>query len=72
MLDLDDSQPDNGAHSAGDGDGDITESDSEVSIKDDIDEEPVETKYIPNKEEEFGNVCCFFSYLEQIVYVKLI
>lgn len=56
-LDLDDlSQPDNGAHSAGD--GEITESESECSAKEDYveEEDPEETKYIPNKEEEFGDV----------------
>lgn len=58
-LDLDDiSQPDNGAHSAGD--GEITESDSECSVKEDyVDEEPNETKYIPIVEEEFGDVSWF-------------
>lgn len=54
-VDLDDSQPDNGAHSAGD--MEISESDSELSAKEDyVDEEPLETKYVPNVEEEFGNV----------------
>lgn len=53
--DLDDvSQQDNGAHSAGD--GEISESESECSVKEEyIDEEPEETKYIPNMEEEFGD-----------------
>lgn len=58
--DLDDlSQPDNGAHSAGD--GEITESDSDLSAKEEyIDEEPEETLYIPNMEEEFGDVSCLY------------
>ncbi|RZC36626.1 oxysterol-binding protein-related protein 8, partial [Asbolus verrucosus] len=54
--DLDDvSQPDNGAQLST-GDGEMTDSDSEISAKEeDIDEDPPETPYVPNSEEEFGD-----------------
>ncbi|XP_017768264.1 PREDICTED: oxysterol-binding protein-related protein 8 isoform X2 [Nicrophorus vespilloides] len=54
--DLDDiSQLDNGAQLST-GDGEITDSDSDISVKDeDVDEEPEETPYTPNNEEEFGD-----------------
>lgn len=49
------SQPDNGAQLST---GEITDSDSEISVKEDeIDEDPVETPYVSNMEEEFGEVC---------------
>ncbi|XP_019880749.1 oxysterol-binding protein-related protein 8 [Aethina tumida] len=53
--DLDDiSQPDNGAQLST---GEITDSDSEISVKEDeIDEDPVETPYVSNMEEEFGEM----------------
>ncbi|XP_025831382.1 oxysterol-binding protein-related protein 8 isoform X2 [Agrilus planipennis] len=48
------SQPENGAHLST-GEVDLTESESEVSAKEEeIDEEPQQTPYIPNAEEEFG------------------
>ncbi|CAH0562663.1 unnamed protein product [Brassicogethes aeneus] len=55
VHDLDDiSQPDNGAQISA---GEISDTDSEMSIKDDeIDEDPIETPYVPNDEEEFGDV----------------
>lgn len=57
FLDLGDtSQPDNGAHLSG-GDVDITDSESEISMKeDDVDDDPLETLYVSNDEEEFGDV----------------
>lgn len=56
-LDLDNtSQTDNGAQLST-GEVDITDSDSEVSIKEeDMDGDPPETSYVPNTEEEFGEV----------------
>lgn len=53
--DLDDiSQPDNGAHLSA-GDEQISDTDSEISAKEEyVDEDPDETPYIPNIEEEFG------------------
>lgn len=49
-------QTDNGAHLSG-GDADITDTESEISVKEeDIDEDPLETTYVPNMEEEFGDV----------------
>lgn len=57
FKDLDDiSQPDNGAQLST-GDGEMTDSDSELSAKEeDLDEDPPETPYVPNLEEEFGDV----------------
>lgn len=58
IPDLDDvSQPDNGAQLST-GDGEMTDSDSEMSVKEEeyIDEDPPETAYFPNEEEEFGDV----------------
>lgn len=57
VHDLDNaSQTDNGAQLST-GEVDITDSDSEVSIKEeDMDCDPPETSYIPNTEEEFGEV----------------
>lgn len=57
FLDLDDvSQPDNGAQLST-GDGEMTDSDSDMSAKEeDVDEDPPETPYVPNSEEEFGDV----------------
>lgn len=54
--DLDDiSQPDNGAHLSA-GDGEISDTDSELSTKEDyVEEDPIETQYIPIVEEEFGD-----------------
>lgn len=38
----------------------MTDTDSEISVKEeDIDEDPIETPYVPNYEEEFGDVSCF-------------
>lgn len=58
FLDLDDiSQPDNGAHLST-GDEKMTDSESEVSAKEEEynnDEDPPETPYVPNEEEEFGD-----------------
>ncbi|KAL3289902.1 hypothetical protein HHI36_023287 [Cryptolaemus montrouzieri] len=53
--DLDDvSQPDNGAHLST-GDCEMTDSESDLSVKEEeIDEDPPETPYIPVFEEEFG------------------
>lgn len=56
LPDLDDiSQPDNGAQLSA---GDMSDSDSEMSVKEDefTDEETQETHYFGNDEEEFGDV----------------
>lgn len=51
------SQPENNAHLSGI-DADMTDSESEVSVKEEeiIDEDPLETPYILCEEEEFGCV----------------
>lgn len=58
LADLDDiSQPDNGAQLST-GDGEMTDSESEVSAKEEEgnnEEDPPETPYFPNEEEEFGD-----------------
>lgn len=58
FIDLDDiSQPDNGAQLSI-GDGEMTDSESEVSAKEEEcinEEDPPETLYFPNEEEEFGD-----------------
>lgn len=51
------SQPDNGAQLST-GDGEMTDSDSEISAKEEEynnEEDPPETLYFPNEEEEFGD-----------------
>lgn len=46
----------------------MTDTDSEMSVKEeeeeeeDIDEDPIETPYVPNYEEEFGDVRAFLMY----------
>ncbi|XP_060515915.1 oxysterol-binding protein-related protein 8 isoform X2 [Cylas formicarius] len=57
VHDLDNiSQPDNGGQLSA-GEVDITDSDSEVSAKEEeVDVDPPETPYVPNVEEEFGDV----------------
>lgn len=57
ILDLDDvSQPDNGAQLST-GDGEMSDTESEISVKEDyFDEDPLETPYIEIEEEEFGDV----------------
>jgi hypothetical protein len=57
FADLDDvSQLDNGAQLST-GDGEMTDSDSDMSAKEeDVDEDPPETPYVPISEEEFGDV----------------
>jgi hypothetical protein len=56
FADLDDvSQLDNGAQLST-GDGEMTDSDSDMSAKEeDVDEDPPETPYVPISEEEFGD-----------------
>lgn len=65
--DLDDiSQPENGAHLSG-ADVDITDTESECSAKEEeIEDDPPETHYIVNEEEEFG--CVSFA---NVLGVKL-
>lgn len=58
FTDFDDiSQPDNGAQLST-GDGEMTDSESEVSVKEEEginEEDPPETPYFANEEEEFGD-----------------
>lgn len=64
-IDLDDiSQPENGAHLSG-ADVDMSDTESECSAKEEeIEDDPPETHYILNEEEEFGGVCLINCILE--------
>lgn len=71
ISDLDDiSQPDNGTHFSA-VECEITDSDSDVSCKDEyiVDETPPETPYVPNMEEEFGDV---IKYGNKFRFIQLI
>lgn len=84
LIDLDDTSHTDENHPENGGVGDhlsgpeLSESESEVSVKGEEtlepeDIEPLETPYIENEEEEFGSVslCVFFIYIENVIQTLL-